>query len=110
MILSLPDLKELSVEECPDTMEGPLPTYSVTPQRGPLDSLELHGEVVGIGEALAKSRFISSRLSLDVDITGVEQLLMLSSEIVVELELHGVWFLRILRPSRDDSDRSSRFI
>jgi hypothetical protein len=69
MILSLPDLKELSVqEECRFTSEEPLPTYSVTPQRRPLDSLELHGYVGGIGEALAKSRFISSRLSLDVDI------------------------------------------
>jgi hypothetical protein len=82
--------------------------YSVTPQRRPLDSLELLGYVGGIGEALAKSRFISTHLSLDVDIAGVEQLLMLSSEAVVELILRGVWFLWILRPSRDDGDRSSR--
>jgi hypothetical protein len=88
MILSLPDLKELTVD-CRNTPKGPPLTNSVTPQRGPLDSLELLGYVGGIGEALAKSRFISSHLSLDVDIAGVEQLLMLSSETVVELELHG---------------------
>jgi hypothetical protein len=89
MILSLPDLKELSIV-CDDPPEEPFLADSVTPQREPLDSLELLGYVGGIGEALAKFRFISSRLSLDVDITGVEQLLMLSSETVVELELHGV--------------------
>jgi hypothetical protein len=88
MILSFPNLKELRLEEC--TVEGPLPTYSVTPQRGPLDSLELHGYGVGIGETLVRSRFISSRLCLDVEITDAEQLLMLSSETVVELELRGV--------------------
>jgi hypothetical protein len=109
MILSLPDLKELNVE-CRDAPGGPPLTYSVTPQRQPLDSLELHGYMGGIGEALAKSRFISNRLSLDTDITGAEQLLMLSSETVVELELHGMWFLWILRPSRDDSHRSSRLL
>jgi hypothetical protein len=107
MILSLPNLKELSVQ-CGVMPEEPPLTYSVTPQRGPLDSLELHGYVGGIGEALAKSRFISSRLTLEVDITEVEQLLMLSSETVVELKLRGVWFLWILRPTRDDSDRSPR--
>jgi hypothetical protein len=108
MILSFPDLKELSVQGCSLMSRGPLPTYSVTPQRRPLKSLELHGYVGGIGEALAKSRFISSRLSLDVDMAGVGQLLMLSSETVVELKLRGAWILWILRPSRDDSDRSSR--
>jgi hypothetical protein len=41
MILSLPDLKELSVEDCGDIAEEPLPTYSVILQRGPLNSLEL---------------------------------------------------------------------
>jgi hypothetical protein len=90
MILSLPDLKELSIEECRFKSEEPLPAYSVTPQRRPLDSLELLGYVGGIGEALAKSRFISTHLSLGVDIPGVEQLLMLSSGAVVELILRGV--------------------
>jgi hypothetical protein len=108
MILSLPDLRELCIIECRFVSEEPLPAYSVTPQRRPLGSLELHGYVGGIGEALAKSRSISSRLSLCVEVTGVEQLLMVSSEAVVELILHGVWSLWTLRPSRDDSDRSSR--
>jgi len=92
MILSLPDLKKLRVEDRAVTPEGPPPTHSVTPQRGPLDSLELRGRVNGIGEALAKFRFTSRRLSLGVDITGITQLLLLSSEMVVELKLCGVWF------------------
>jgi hypothetical protein len=90
MILSLPDLKRLCVEECQDIEEEPLPAYSVAPQRGPLDSLELLGYVGGVGETLAKFRFISSRLSLDADITSVEQLLICSSETVIELQFHGV--------------------
>jgi hypothetical protein len=90
MVLSLPDLKELSIEQCRFTSEGPLPTYSITPQSRPLDSLELHGYVGGIGKALAKSRLTSNRLTMDVDTPGMEQLLMLSSEAMVELILRGV--------------------
>jgi len=89
MILSLPDLKELRLEDCEATPEGPLPTYSVTPERGPSDSLKLYGCVDRAGEALAKLRSASRRLSLDVGITNVEQLLLLSSETVVKLELYG---------------------
>jgi hypothetical protein len=90
LLVHIPDLKELCVREC-NFMSGELhPTYSVTPQRRPLDSLEVFGCVGGIGRALAKSQFVSSRLFLDADIIGVEQLLMISSEAVVELKLHGV--------------------
>jgi hypothetical protein len=109
MILSLPGLKELSIE-CGAAPEEPPLANSLTAQRGPLNSLELHGYLGRIGEALAKSRLTSNRLALDTDITGVEQLLILSSETVVELKLRGVWFLWILGPSRDDSDRSFRLL
>ena len=95
MILSLPDLKELGVENYGVTPpEEPPPTYSATLQRGPLNSLKLYGDIGGIGEALAKSRFTSRRLSLSVRTPGVEQLLILSSETVVELKLRGVWLCR----------------
>ena len=90
MILSLPDLKELGIEDCDNVPEGPLPTYSVTPQRGPLDSLKLLGHVGRIGEILAKFRFTSRHLTLRMDFAGTEQLLLLSSETVVELHLCGV--------------------
>ena len=109
MIFSLPNLKELYIEFCNVMPEGPLPTHSVTPQRRSLNSLELHGCCSGIGEALAKSRFTSSRLCLDAHIKGAAQLLLLSSKTVVELELCSAWFLRVPRPSRDNSDRSSRY-
>ena len=90
MILSLPDLKELVVEDWTATSEEPLPSYSATPRGRQLHSLELQGDVGGIGEALAKSRSTTNCLSLDVHILGVEQLLMVSSETVVELKLCGV--------------------
>ena len=109
MILSLPDLKKLCVERCGDMPEEPHPTYSVIPERGPLDSLKLYGPVDRIGEALTKFRFTSRCLSLDLGITNVEQLLLLSSETVVELKLCSTWSLWILGLSRDDNDRSSRY-
>jgi len=108
MILSLPDLKELRVEGCETMLKGPLPTYSVTPMRGPLESLKLYGHTPRIGEALAESRLTSRHLSLDVGIANLGRLLSLSSKMVVELTLRGAWSLWILRQSRDDNVRSSR--
>ena len=65
MILSLPDLKKLCVERCGDVLEEPHPTYSVTPERGPLDSLKLYrGHAHRIGDALAEPRLTSRHLSL----------------------------------------------
>ena len=104
MILSLPNLKDLRVEYCDVVPEEPLPTHPVTPQRRLLNSLELYGWWGGVGEALAESRLTFSRLSSDVGITGIMQLLLLSSETLVELKLRSAWFLRVPRPSRDDSD------
>jgi len=71
MILSLPNLKELRVGECDAVPEGPLPTYSVTPQSGPLDSLELYGCVDRIGETLAKLRSTSRCLSMVRGLCGL---------------------------------------
>jgi len=109
MIFSLPNLKELSIRFCKVTPEGPLPTHSVAPQRRSLESLELCGCCNEIGEALAKSRFTSSRLCLDAQIKDIEKLLLLSSKTVVELVLYSTSFLRVPRLSRDHSDRSSRW-
>jgi len=104
LILSLPNLKELCIENCGVMPEGPHPARPVIPQRRPLDSLGLHGFVDGVGEALAESQLTFSRLSSDGGITGIMQLLLVSSETLVELKLCGAWFLRVPRPSRDDSD------
>ena len=97
MILLLPSLKELSVEDFIEDCEFMMPneppsTCSVTSKRGPLESLELRGNGMNrIGEALAKFQFTSRRLTSHVNITGIQQLLLLSSEMVVELTLWGVW-------------------
>jgi hypothetical protein len=103
MILSLPDLKELSVYCLGIALGGPLRARSVAPRRQ-LHSLVLRGNANEIGEALARHRITSTHLSLDVHTTTVEQLLMLSSETVVKLELSGMCFLQTLRPNRDDGD------
>jgi len=104
MILSLPNLKELYIGDWEIMPGGPLPTHPVTPQRPPLDSLELRGWWGGVGKALAKSRLTFSRISSDIGITDIAELLLVSSETLVELKLCGAWFLRVPRPSRDDSD------
>jgi len=92
VIHSLPNLKVLSIVDPRVGSEGPLRSHPVTSRRAPLDSLELWGDVDvgGIGKALAESGFTFRRLSLEVDPSGVEQLVMLSSETVAKLALYGV--------------------
>ena len=106
MILSLPNLKELGVDDN-RTMSGaalPTPTHSITSRRKQLDLLELYGDKRGIGEILAKSRFTTSYLYMGLHVSGVVQLLMVSSETVVELHLRGVCFFQILRLNRNESE------
>ena len=97
MTLSLSNLKKLRIKHYGTIPERPLPTYPVTPKRGPLDLLELLGHVDEIGEALTESRLTSRHLSLDVRFTNMGRLVSLFSETVVELKLCGAWSLWILR-------------
>jgi len=62
MVLSLPNLKVLGINAAGFESEEPLSTH----RRGALDLLQLRGYLSGLGETLAKSRFTSRRLSLDV--------------------------------------------
>jgi len=97
IILSLPNLKVLSITAVTFESKELLSTHPAPPQRGPLDLLELRGDVGGLGMALARSQLTSRRLTLAVPIQGIEQLIMHSSETVVELKLYGMWLLRISR-------------
>jgi len=90
VILSLPSLDVLSIAHPGVESKGPLQSHPVASQRTPLDLLGLWGNVGGIGKALTKSGFTFRRLSLDVDLSGVEQLIVLSSETMVKLTLYGV--------------------
>jgi len=90
VILSLPSLEVLRIVHPRVKSRGLLQSHPVTSQRTPLDLLELRGYVGGIEKALADSGFTFRRLFLDVDLSGVEQLIMLSSETVMELALYGV--------------------
>jgi len=91
VVLSLPDLEVLSIARATAGLGGPLSSHPVTPpHRTPLDLLELQAYVGGIGRALARSRLTSRHLSLDVDLLGVEQLIMCSSEMLVKLALYGM--------------------
>ena len=103
MILLPPNLKELAVDNKRAVLDDdePLPTHSVMSRRKQLDLLELGGDANGIGEVLAEYRFIASRLHLQLCVPETAQLLTLSSEVVVELHLCGVWFFRIPRLSKN---------
>jgi len=90
IILSFPNLEVLYIPDSEDGSEGPLQSYPAASQRALLDSLKLWGNSGGIGKALAESGFMFRRLSLDVGLLGVEQLVTLSCETVMELELNGV--------------------
>jgi len=92
MILSLPNLKTLCIMGYVIDSGGPLPTHPVALQKEPLDFLTMCGDMCGLGEALVRSRLTSRRLSLEVCSPSVKQLIMRSSETVVELRLDGVWF------------------
>ena len=61
-ILSLPNLKVLCIMAAKFELEEPFSTHYAPPQKGPLDLLELRGDVGGLGETLTESR-LSSRPS-----------------------------------------------
>jgi len=90
IILSLPNLNVLSITTAMFEWKEPLSTRPTPLKKGPLDLLELRGYVGGLGETLAKSRLIYRRLSLASHIPGMEQLIVDSSETVVELKLYGM--------------------
>ena len=91
--LSLPNLNSLTIEDY-GTLGGERPpTCSATLQTGPLDFLRLSGHVDGAAETLIGLRFVSRRFFLDVQVSCLQNFLVLSSETVTELE--GVWPLLI---------------
>ena len=108
MIFLLPNLKELGIDEGGFTPKEPLPTQPATSRGKQLDRLQLYGGQSGMGEVLAEFRFIARHLSLDLYSLGAAQLLMLSSETVVELNLRGAWFFRSPRLNRNESERFPR--
>ena len=89
LVLSLPSLKKLVVQGNGLTSGESPPVHLVTSCGGPLDRLLLRGDVNGVGETLVKSRFMSRRLILDLSIPCAEQLIALSAETMVELQLYG---------------------
>ena len=89
LVLSLPNLEKLVVQGNGLTSEEPLPMHPVTSCGGPLDRLQLRGDVNGVGETLVKSQFKFRRLIFDLSIPCAEQLIKLSGETVVELQLYG---------------------
>jgi hypothetical protein len=97
-VLSLPNLERFFLigaapKKPPST---PLPA----PQRRPLVALLLHADQNGVGTALAQCGFTSRKISSTVSEPGLERLLTLSSEVIVELELSGVWPLGALEDQK----------
>ena len=91
MILSLPDLKKLSVTFNKKPPIQPLST-PIAPQRRSLDLLELYLYSNDVAEALIQAQLTSRCICLGGAISSVHRLLATSSETLVALMLEGVWF------------------
>jgi hypothetical protein len=89
LVLSLPNLESFFLfGEASKRPPSILPHAS---ERRPLAELQLHAAGSGVGITLAQCGLTSRKLSLIASDAGLERLLTLSSEIIVELRLHGVW-------------------
>ena len=104
MILSFPELKELTVSLEKTALEQPVSTSSVTQKRGSLDWLGLWGHTGGISEALIQLQFTSRHLCLGSNNSNAHRLLALSSETLVGLWLEGVWILWVSNCRSVDND------
>jgi len=90
IVLSLPSLEKLIVQDNGFMEDEPLSIHPVTSRRKPLDWLILLGYVDGVEEILVKYRFTSRHLVIDLSTPCTRQLIMLSAEVMVELNLYGV--------------------
>ena len=89
MILSLPDLKTVSVTLDKGFPRQPLST-SIAPQRRSLEFLRLSLYANEVAEVLIRSRFTFRTIWLGGSISGTHRLLAVSSETLVTLVLDGL--------------------
>ena len=95
-IFAFPSLQNLFIDAFAATSGETLLTYPVLPRSEPLKSLQVTRSEYRIAEALANLQFASRSLILDVRTKTLQNLLALSPATVVELELRGVYSLRVL--------------
>lgn len=102
VILSLPDLKHLSVSLKEMALGQPSSMSSVAPRRL-LDWLELWQHTSGVSEALVQSQFTSEYLCSGCNDSNAHRIIVLSSRTLVGLVLEGVQFSQVRNcRSRDD--------
>ena len=90
MIIVFPNLQNLLIRKH-RFRTGRVPSdYPVLPQSQPLESLEVVRCMPGVAETLANLQLTSRRLTLDVKIENIQNLLSISSATIEELELIGV--------------------
>ena len=82
IILSLPDLKNLVVDLFGTKSGDSSLPHPISPHRRRLNVLELYQCTGGVADVLIQSQFAFRYLFLDLNIPGVQQLIMLSSETV----------------------------
>jgi hypothetical protein len=86
--LSLPNLGSLFLIGV--APKKPPSTLPHAPQRRPLTALRPHAVESGVGTVLAQCGLTSCKIFSIVSEAGLERLLTLSSEVIIELELSGV--------------------
>ena len=74
--------------------DKPLVVLPPASRRSPLKALQLYASDSTVGTALARCGLTSCALSLVIYEPGLEQLLTLSSDVIVELGLSGRYSLR----------------
>jgi hypothetical protein len=99
-VLSLPNLGSLFLVGA--ALKKPPSTLPHAPQRRLLTALRPHAAESGVGTALVQCGLTSCKIFSIVSDAGLERPLTLSSEVMVELELSGVWPLGVLEEQKRD--------
>ena len=103
LITASPNLQNLIIDSFETASREATPACRVLQQRRPLNLLQVAGCMDGVAQALVSLHFASRRLVLDVQSQNIQNLLVLSSATVVELELAGTCSLPVDHKSVDDS-------
>ena len=90
LVFSLPNLKELAIDDVDFWTDKPPSIIPDTSQRGPLELFMAQGTQTENYFALSRWKLVSRRLSLDPSVEGVELLSGISSETMVALTLMGI--------------------
>ena len=110
MILSLPDLKKVTVTAASEKPSRQPLSTSIAPQGRSLDLLELYSYSNEVAEALIQARVTSRCICLGSGISSVHWLLAISSKTLVALMLEGAWLSAGSQPTDEQYKQTSQIL